>query len=185
MEKSKEALRILITGESNAVITYEKFSQIAHDDGFTNIGRLFDVLSKAERIHIKNHLHALEEDFEPELDDVVHGSTKENVMAAIKGETEESKKLYPKLIKYIKSECKSEFGKVARLSMIWAQKVEKEHARLLKVALKSLSTGNDMKIESIYLCQVCGNIVLDNLNGKECDVCGHDSQFFNIISGDK
>jgi len=184
MEKSKEALKILITGESNAVKIYEASSKKAFEDGYKNIGLLFDALSKAERIHIKNHQHALEDEFTPELDDIAPGTTLENVLAAIKGESEEASKMYPQLIKKIKSECNTEYGKVARLSMLWAQKVEKEHARLLKKALKALKSGNDLVLEKIYLCQVCGNIILDDLKGKECDVCGHDTQFFNQIAGE-
>lgn len=183
MEKSREALKILITGESNAVNTYEAFSKKAYEEGYNHIGDLFEALSKAERIHIKNHLHALDEEYTPVDDKVIINSTLENLQQAIRGESEESKRMYPQLIKSIKSECNTEYGKVARLSMTWAQKVEKEHARLLKKALKSLKEGNDLSIERIYLCQVCGNIVLDKLDDKGCKVCGHDNQFFNQISG--
>ncbi len=184
MEKSKEALRVLITGESNAIKTYEIFSQKAYEDNYENIGLLFEVLAKAERIHVKNHLHALEEDFEPILDDVTIQSTMENLQSAIIAETEESKKLYPKYIKYIKSECKSEFGKVAKLSMVWAQKVEKEHAKLLTLALKALKSREDLQLKSIYLCQVCGNIVINDLTDNVCSVCGHDRQFFSSMGRD-
>ena len=179
MEKSKEALKILITGESNAVKIYEIFSTKAYEEGYGNIGLLFDVLSKAERIHVKNHLHALEEEFEPELNEVSVQSTMENLKTAITGETEESKKMYPRLIKSIKSECGTEFGKVAKLSMTWALKVEKEHAKLLKIALKALNSGSDMMLKSIFLCQVCGNMVINDLTDDVCKVCGHDRQFFN------
>ena len=185
MKKSKEALKILINGESNAVKTYEMFSLKAKEEGYPQIGLLFEVLSKADRIHIKNHLHALNEDFVPELNEIAIGTTGENLNAAIKSETEESRKLYPRLIKSIKSECKSEYGKIARLSMTWAQKVEKEHARLLKSALKSLQSGHDLTIRGIYLCQVCGNMVLNELSKEVCDVCGHDSQFFTLLTGEK
>jgi len=183
MEKSKEALKILITGESNAVKTYEVFSSKAYEEGYGNIGLLFEVLSKAERIHVKNHIHALEEEFVPELNDVTVQSTLENLKAAIAGETDESKNMYPRLIKYIKGECKTEFGKVAKLSMTWAMKVEKEHAKLLKIALKALSTGNDLALKSIFLCQVCGNMVINDLSDNVCKVCGHDRQFFTEMGG--
>lgn len=183
MEKSKKALKILIEGESNAVKTYELFSKKALEEGYVNIGLLFDVLSKAERIHVKNHLHALEEDFVPDLNDVVVQSTPENLKMAIAGEIEESKKMYPRLIKSIKSEIGTEYGKVAKLSMTWALKVEKEHARLLKMALKSLIGGQDMVLKSIFLCQVCGNMIINDLTDDVCSVCGHDRQFFSEMGG--
>jgi rubrerythrin len=184
MEKTKEALRILITGESNAVKMYEAFSKKAKDEGYSNIALLFEVLSKAERIHIKNHVNALDEKYTPELDDINIQSTEINLKTAYLNEREEGTKLYPELVKYIKKECSTEYGKVARLSMLWAQKVEREHARIIKRALKSLERGRDFPIESIYLCQVCGNIVINDLKEQGCDVCGHDHQFFKMMVKD-
>lgn len=185
MKKSKEALKILIEGESKAVRNYEAYSAKAREEGYTNIASLFEALSKAERVHIKNHLHALGEEFiaEPRCDEI--GTTQENLRASVLGETEEWRKLYPQLIRSIRSECSSEFGKVARLSMVWARKVEKEHARILKKALKYLKAGTDMPPGNIYLCQVCGNLVLDRLEGDVCSVCGHDNQFFSLLKGDE
>jgi len=183
MEKSKEALKTLIKGESEAVLMYDSFSLKAAEEGWKNIAALFKALSQAERIHIKNHLNALGEDFTAETVEVASQSTADNLIRAIEGETEESRKLYPRLIRDIKSETKSEYGKVARLSMTWARKVEKEHARLLKKAAKALSKGRDLEVTNIYLCQVCGNIVLNELGEETCAVCGHDRQFFNQVKG--
>lgn len=185
MEKSKNALKILITGECNAVKTYEAYSLKAKEEGYVKIAALFAALSKAERIHIKNHLNALAEDYTVVTDEVVAGSTLDNIKSAIEGESEESRELYPRLIRSIRSECKTEYGKVARLSMMWARKVEKEHARLLKRAYKALKKGIDFQFQTIYLCQVCGNIELDNLKGDVCDICGHDIQFFSPLKGEE
>lgn len=184
MIKSREALKILITGESNAVKTYEAFAQKAREEGYDKIAQLFSALSKAERLHIKNHLNALGEDFSPQLEEVELGDTLANIQTALLGEGEESRKLYPHLMRSIKSECKSEYGKVARLSMLWAKKAEREHEKHLKKAYKYLKRGLDFPCEVIYLCQVCGNIEIDRLKGDVCDICGHDIQFFNELKGD-
>ena len=69
---------------------------------------------------------------------VIQGLTIENLANAIKAESHEGKYLYSKLMKNIKNETNTEYGKVANLTMLWAKKVEKEHARILKKALKSL-----------------------------------------------
>lgn len=186
MEKTQRALKILIDGESSAVNMYNKFSLTAKKEGLKNIYMLFSALVMAEKIHIKNHYNALKEEYTPVIDDEYKiGSTLDNLNTAIKGEVEENKKLYPGLIKSIKSECKSEYGKVARLSMSWAQKVEKEHSVLIKKAFKSLKKGNDIEFKSIYICQVCGNVVLDDKAKKECEICGHDIIFFKSIEGDR
>lgn len=185
MEKVKKALKILIDGESSAVKMYSKYSDIALNEGFGNISILFRSLAMAEKIHIKNHFNALGEEYTPVIDeDFKTETTLENIKEALNGEMEENKSLYPKLVKSIKKECKSHEGKVARLSMIWAQKVEKEHAKLLKRALKSIKQGKDFTFNEIYICQVCGNVVLDRKSEKECEVCGHDTLFFKSVRGD-
>ncbi len=184
MVKSRKALKILIEGEANAVKIYEEFSVIARKENFNNVGLFFSTLAKAERIHIKNHQNALQEKYSPEvISSIEPGSTIDNIRTALSGEEEESRKLYPGLLKSIRSECRSEYGKVARLSLSWARLAEKEHANLLKKALKAVSAGKDMDVENIYFCQVCGNIVLDQLAGKECKVCGHDAKFFKKVNG--
>ncbi len=186
MEKIKEALKILITGETDAVNKYNEFSRKAFEENYNKIGLLFSTLAMAERIHIKNHLNALKEKFIPQLEDVPDvANTIDNIKTAIDNEVNESKRIYPKLIKSIKGECNSEYGKVSRLSMIWAHKAEIEHSKLLKKAYKAVKSGKDMEFENIYFCQVCGNIVLDRKSEKECTVCGHDVQFFKNKSEDK
>ncbi|MBB6479299.1 rubrerythrin family protein [Spirochaeta isovalerica] len=184
MEKSRDALKILIKGETEAVAMYASFALKAEIEGWYNTAALFTALSEAESIHIKNHLQSLGEDFTPDTQKTEVGSTLENLNAAIEGESEESRRLYPRLIRSIKSELSGEYGKVARLSMTWARKVEKEHARLLKKARKAIKNGRDLPVDKIYLCKVCGNIVFDD-PGEVCDVCGHDTQFFKQIKGDE
>lgn len=182
MENIKEVLRALIQGESEAISLYTIFAKRAKDEGLSRISILFDALVMAERIHIKNHIRALGEEFIPlKNNSLVVGTTLENIRTAITGEVEENKKLYPSYIKRIKKECSSDYGKVARLSMTWAKNVENEHAKLLKKAYKALKSGKDFKFESIALCQVCGNIVLNKKDTKECSICGHDHIFFETL----
>lgn len=184
MNKTQKALKILLDGESSAVKMYSRYSSVAIEEGFENIAALFRSLVAAEKIHIKNHLNALGEEYSAKIEeDYTVSTTLDNLNTALEGEVKENKELYPKLVKSIKSECKTEYGKVARLSMTWAQKVEKEHATLLKKALKSIKSGRDLDFNNIYICQVCGNIVLDDDSEKVCDICGHDAIFFKSIKG--
>ena len=182
MTEVKKALRTLIQGETDAVNFYMEFSKVAKQEGFQNISTLFKALAKAEEIHIKNHYNALGEEFVVKKTGVIPTqSTLKNINFALSGERKESKKLYPKLIKSIKKYLNTEFGKVAKLSMTWAKSAEKEHAKLLKMALKSLSKGCDMTYDKITVCTVCGNVIIDQTSDKECIVCGHDSIFFQSV----
>lgn len=185
MEKTKKALKTLIIGEREAVKKYSKFLKIANEEGFHNTALLFKALVFAEEIHIKNHLNALGEALEEEgVDDTLPGKTLDNLINSLKGEVLENKTLYPQLIKSIKSEVNTQYGKVARLSMMWAQKVENEHAKLLKKAIKAIKSGKDLQFRNIYYCQVCGNVELNWTGKDECKICGHDSIFFKSVLGE-
>ena len=185
MKEVKDALKILIQGESDAVDHYFMFSEQATKEGYNNIALLFKALAMAEKIHIKNHLNALGEEFEIKKNiNTSVLSTKENIDLALNGEKVESRKLYPKLIKSIRKYNKSEYGKVAKLSMTWAKLAEKEHAKLLKIAYASLSKSQDMVFETLSVCNVCGNVVIDQKKDEECKICGHDSIFFETVTKD-
>lgn len=179
--ESEKALKILIEGETSASESYSNFGEKAEEDGFSIVGMLFKALSKAELVHIRNHKKALGFDYSPKAEKVIVSDTLNNLKTAIEGETEENKKLYPSLIKKIKKETKTEKGKVARLTMVWAQKAESEHAKLLKKALKAIKSGKDLDAEQIFICRVCGNIILNKNEEKECSVCGHDFLFFDKV----
>ena len=176
MKQTAELLKKAITGEFNATRKYGSFSEIAAKEGFKNISYLFKALIVAERVHIKNHKNALGEDYKPDEHDFETGNTAANVQAGIDGETFETKEMYPGFIKESKSDT-TDYGKVARLSMQWASTVEFTHAEILKMALAALESGKDMEINEIYICRVCGNLIL-NKPEKHCPVCGHDAAFY-------
>ncbi len=183
MEKTAEYLKKAITGESNAAIMYSKFAEVASNDGYSNIAYLFTALEQAERIHIKNHKQALgDHNYKPEEGTIDIGTTQENLRTAFAGESYEYKKMYPSFIRAIKSETKTEYGKVGRLSMQWAAMVEKVHADTLKKALKNIKSGKDFNITNIYMCRVCGNLLIGNEEPDSvCPVCGHDHMFYKLV----
>ena len=179
--KSKKYLQEAITGETGAIRKYRTFAEIAEKEGFPNIAYLFRSLIKGEQIHIRNHKNALEDqNYTPKIIEGDVGTTIENVKAAIEGEMHEYTSMYPNLIKEIKSETKKEFGKVTRLSFVWAKDVELAHAEALKLAFHALTEGRDFDVEDIYICRVCGNVLLSTPK-EYCPVCGHDIRFYDKI----
>ncbi len=183
--KSKECLKAGITGEFHAISKYQQFADIADQAGYSNIAYLFHSLIKAEEIHIRNHRNALEDlDYRSETESVSPGSTLENVLTAIEGELFEARTMYPGFIKKIREEKSEEYGKVARLSFTWAKRVELTHAKILKLAKRALNAGKDMDITNIYVCRVCGNIILTDPE-ENCPVCGHDARFYEKIERDQ
>ncbi len=151
-----ENLKDAFAGESQANQKYRAFAKKAEKEGFPNIAKLFLTAAEAERIHAEGHLNA--------LDGV--GSTKENLKAAINGETYEFTEMYPPMLELAEKEnhkAKRMFG--------YAVEAEEVHAQLYKLALQAAEQGKDLDVSEIYLCPVCGHIEFGKPE-KECPICG-------------
>ncbi len=161
--KTEKNLAEAFAGESQANRKYLAFAKKADEEGYPQAAKLFRAAADAETVHAHNHLRAMKG---------IH-STKENLEAAVSGETFEFKEMYPKMIEEAGAEDQSE----ARLSFNFANKVEAVHAGLYQNYLDSL--GNNANTP-IFVCQVCGNTVEGAAQDK-CSVCGNPKEMFNEI----
>ena len=59
-EMTKKAINEAFAGESMAHMKYLIFSEIAEEEGYPNIARLFKAIAYAEFVHAKNHAKNLE-----------------------------------------------------------------------------------------------------------------------------
>ncbi len=160
---SKENLMEAFAGESQANRKYLAFAKKADDEGFTQVAKLFRAAAEAETVHAHNHL------------EVVGGinATKENLVAAIAGETEEFTEMYPNFI----AEAKAEKNDAAAWTFEVANKVEQIHASLYKNALENLG---DNPNTDYYVCALCGNTV-ENGAPEKCPICGASQSDFKKI----
>jgi len=161
---SMDNLKNAFAGESQANRKYLAFAKKAEEEGFKQVAKLFRAAAEAETVHAHAHLR------------VMGGvrSTKENVQAAIGGETHEFTKMYPQMI----DEAKKEGNKQALQSFEFANKVEKIHAELYQKALNNL--GKNEAVD-YYVCQVCGNTV-EKAAPDKCPICGAAKSMFIKIS---
>ena len=161
---SMDNLKNAFAGESQANRKYLAFAKKAEEEGFKQAAKLFRAAAEAETVHAHAHLR------------VMGGvrSTKENVQAAIGGETHEFTKMYPQMI----DEAKKEGNKQALQSFEFANKVEKIHAELYQKALNNL--GKNEAVD-YYVCQVCGNTV-EKAAPDKCPICGAAKSMFIKIS---
>jgi len=161
--KTDKNLAEAFAGESQANRKYLAFAQKADEEGYPMAARLFRAAADAETVHAHNHLR------------VMGGikSTKENLEAAVNGETFEFKNMYPGMIEEAKEENQSE----ARISFNYANKVEAIHADLYQKYLDSLGNNADT---AIFVCQVCGNTVEGSAPDK-CPICGNPKEVFKEI----
>lgn len=149
-------LKAAFAGESQANRTYLAFAKKAEADGYPQVAKLFRAAADAETVHALAHLR------------VLGGikTTAENLQAAIGGEGEEFKHMYPSFL----AEAETDGNKDAVTSFKNALVVEEIHYGLYKNALEAINAGNDLPVKAVYVCQVCGNTVYGEAPDR-CPIC--------------
>lgn len=164
MSKSEQYLEEAFAGESQANRKYLAFAAAADKEGYPQAAKLFRAAAEAETVHAHNHLRALKG----------IKSTKENLKAAVSGETHEFKNMYPEMI----SAAKAEGNKEAERTFHYANEVEKIHAQLYQNLLNNL--GASKEVYPYYVCPVCGYTAEKGPPGT-CPICGTAGKMFKKI----
>ena len=151
-------------GESQANRKYLAFAEKADKEGYPQAAKLFRAAAHAETVHALSHLKTMGK----------IGSTKENLKAAIEGETFEFTKMYPVMIEKAKEEDQTEAFK----SFSYANSVEVQHASLYQQALDNL--GN-LEATDYQVCSVCG-YTCAGAPPDVCPVCGSTAKAFMKIA---
>jgi len=159
-------LKEAFAGESQANQKYRAFARRAEQDGFPNVARLFRTAAEAERIHAEGHLRS--------LDGV--GVTKDNLAAAIAGETYEYTTMYPPMFAQAQAE-----NHRAKVMFGHALKAEAVHAELYQRALEAVAEGKDLGEARFYLCPVCGHIEF-GVPPEKCPICGTKAERFSEVA---
>jgi rubrerythrin len=171
-------LNAAFQGESNASNRYAAFAKKAESEGLVQVAKLFRATSASEAIHRDTHKAAIlklggaVDSFK--LDEVVPGTTAENLKAAIKGESYERDTMYPEFL----AAAKADDAKPAIRAIQFAAAAEKEHAKLYQEALDQLGKNPP---QDYYVCQVCG-ATLTSLPEKKCPVCRNGLDEFKKIN---
>ena len=163
MSKTEKNLQEAFAGESQANRKYLAFAKKADEEGYKQIARLFRAAAEAETVHAHSHLK--------EMNGI--RSTKDNLAAAISGETHEFRSMYPQMI----AEAAAEGIKGALRSFNYANEVEKVHAELYQKAFDNIGKNPDIEY---YVCQVCGNTI-ENEPPDACPVCKSTGKMFKKV----
>lgn len=176
--KTLDNLQTAYEGESNAHARYIAFAEKADKEGYGQIASLFRAAAKSEEVHAKKHgeaIKALKAGPKAVIKAPEVKSTKENLEAALKGETYESENMYPGFIK----QAEADKDKKAMFSFIGAQKAEIAHSKFYKEALSNMAGWKNGKKEFI-VCSNCGYTTTD-LKLKKCPVCKYPrNKFFDV-----
>ncbi len=166
-DRTLENLQTAFNGESNAHARYLAFAAKADQEGYGGVASLFRAAARAEEIHAANHLAEIQKlggSAQAKIDSPVVKSTKENLEAAVRGETYERDIMYPDFYKQARAVGNND----AFRTFNYARNAEAEHAKLFMEAFNNLD--NMRGKTTYYVCTVCG-FTTTNLDFAKCHNC--------------
>ena len=154
---TEENVKAALAGESQAHVKYAAFAERAAAEKLPNIARAFKANSYAEQVHATNYLKTLG----------AIGTTKDNLDAAVGGESFEIEEMYPVYI----VAAQSQGEKTAEMFLNAALAAEKVHAGIYRTARAAVESGRDIDYKPIQVCGVCG-FTAEGEAPDKCPVCG-------------
>ncbi|NTU51367.1 MAG: rubrerythrin family protein [Candidatus Aminicenantes bacterium] len=154
---TEENVKAALAGESQAHVKYAAFAEKAAAEKLPNIARAFQANSYAEQVHATNYLKTLG----------AIGATKDNLDAAIGGESFEIEEMYPSYI----AVAQSQGEKTSDMFLNAALAAEKVHAGIYRAARAAVESGRDIEFKPIQVCSVCG-FTLEGEAPDKCPICG-------------
>jgi rubrerythrin len=173
-----ENLQAAYNGEFNAHLRYTAYAKKADEEGYKQVAKLFRAAALAEQIHRDNHAEAIRKmGAEPkaEQQELMVKSTRDNLQAAIDGESYERDKMYPEFI----SKAESINNKDAVQTFKYAQEAEAQHASYYQEALNNLDNWQESSV-SFYVCPECG-YTTNQLDFANCPECGEEKNNFKEV----
>jgi rubrerythrin len=174
-----ENMQAAYNGESNAHARYLAFAKKAEAEGYGEVASLFRAAARAEKIHATNHAAVIEEmGAMPKavIDQAAVKSTRENLEAALKGETYERDTMYPDFLK----EARADRNSRAVRSLNLAKSAEAEHAKLYEAALAKLNQLKGTKAMTYLVCPICGYTV-SQADFPKCPSCFTPTEEFEKV----
>lgn len=153
-----ENLMEAYNGESNAHAKYLAFATRAEEEGYMPVASLFRAAARAEQIHAENHekvIRAMGGDPKADIKLPDIQTTKENLLAAVKGERYERDKMYPAFLKTARKDRNREAIRTFNL----ARTAETEHAKLYQAAADKLDGFKSDQKATYMVCATCGYTV--------------------------
>src|SRR6186713_1581471 len=133
--KTEQNLKDAFAGESQANRRYLYFANKADIEGQNDVAALFRSTAEGETGHAHGHLEFLEQGVGDPATGLPIGSSRQNLMAAVAGETHEYTDMYPGMAKIAREEG---FGEVADWFETLA-KAEKSHAGRFQKLLDTMA----------------------------------------------
>jgi rubrerythrin len=166
MSKTDDNLKTAFTGESLARSRYSFFAELARQEGYHYIAKIFEETAENEKYH------ALEEY------KLLHGkpTTLDNLKDAIGGENYETSEMYPAFAR----EAELEGNQAANILFTQIAKIEKEHRDRFIKLMELVASGSVYKREQAikWKCSICGYTYSGTEPPPRCPYCKHPQEYY-------
>ena len=166
MRKTQEGLAAAFASESQARNKYTYFAEVAREEGYHYIAKIFEETAENERQHARDHFKMMGG----------LGGTIENLKEAIGGEDYETTSMYPEFLKIAEAEGE----KVSANLFKQIAKIEAHHRERYKKLLALMEAGAVYKRnEPIkWKCGACGYVHEGTEPPPKCPCCQKPKEYY-------
>lgn len=163
-------LKKALQGETSASGKYAIYARKAWEDGYQQIGNIFEETSGNEREHAEIWMKLLHEGEVP--------STLENLREAASGESYEWKDMYRD---FAETARKEGFFDIAEL-FEGVRRIENSHDERFEKLAENIERGTVFckAREVVWVCLNCGNLIWDTCAPEICPVCGYPRGYYQV-----
>jgi rubrerythrin len=172
MSKTTDNLQAAFAGESQARNKYTFFAEVARQEGYHYIAKIFEETAENEKQHAMDHLKLLNG----------IGDTAANLKAAFEGEDYEVVSMYPDFAKAAEEEGET----AAAIAFKQVAKIEAHHRARYKKLLEMVQAGTVYQREAPikWKCAVCGYIHEGTEPPPKCPSCKNPKEYYEPASLD-
>ena len=181
--RTEQNLLKAFAGESQARNRYTMYAAIAKDEGYQQIGAIFEETAEHERQHAKRFFKHLQggavEITATYPAGTYHGSTAEHLLAAAEGEHEEWAELYPEFAAIAEQEGFKDIATTFRM----VAKAETMHEERYRKLLAGVERGSVFeRAEPVkWVCRKCGYVHEGPKAPKVCPACLHPQAYYEVF----
>ena len=166
MSKTTKNLMAAFQGESEARNRYTFFAEIARNEGYHYIAKIFEETAENEKFHALEEIKLL----------LGETSTLENLKEAVGGENYESEDMYPRFAE----EADLEGNQAAAILFTQIAKIEKHHRdrfrKLYDLVEQKMVYRRDEAIK--WKCGICGYVYEGTEPPMKCPYCKHPQEYY-------
>ena len=157
-------------GEMKASATYAIYAAKARDDGYQQIGNIFDETSGNEREHAEIFMKLLNGGSVPD--------TLTNLKKAYSGENNEWTKMYLEFANQAREEGYEQIAKLYEGII----EIEKHHDFRFRTLAENIENNEVFCKDkpALWICLNCGALYWGICAPKKCPVCGYDQGYYEL-----